>query len=100
LKTLSRWCAPSSSTAPRDERYRPFIPADRLQSELRGNFRRQGPRLTNVYARVQVEHTFAQNRFFSAFDAETATPGYTLVNAGLWAPTWPTRAANRCSPCL
>lgn len=68
---------------PAGERYRPFIPADRLQSELRGNFRRQGPRLTNVYARVQVEHTFAQNRFFSAFDAETATPGYTLVNAGV-----------------
>ncbi|MBD2769236.1 TonB-dependent receptor [Hymenobacter sp. BT664] len=68
---------------PEGERYLPFIPADRLQSELRGNFRRQGKRLTNPYARVQVEHTFAQNRYFSAFDTETATPGYTLVNAGL-----------------
>jgi iron complex outermembrane receptor protein len=65
------------------QRYLPFIPADRLQSELRGNFRRQGKRLTNAYVRVQLEHTFAQNRYFSAFDTETATPGYTLVNAGL-----------------
>ena len=65
------------------QRYLPFIPADRLQSELRANFRRQGKRITNPYARVQLEHTFAQNRFFSAFDTETATPGYTLINAGL-----------------
>lgn len=65
------------------QRYLPFIPADRLQSELRGNFRRQGKRLTNAYVRLQLEHTFAQNRYFSAFDTETATPGYTLLNAGL-----------------
>ena len=68
---------------PEDERYLPFIPADRLQSELRANFRRQGKRITNPYARLQLEHTFAQNRFFSAFDTETATPGYTLINAGV-----------------
>ncbi|MDQ2773290.1 MAG: TonB-dependent receptor [Bacteroidota bacterium] len=68
---------------PADQRFLPFIPGDRLQSELRGNFRRQGQRLTNVYARAQVEHTFAQDRFYSAFGTETATPGYTLVNVGV-----------------
>ena len=68
---------------PEAEKYLPFIPADRLQSELRANFRRQGKRITNPYARLQLEHNFAQNRFFSAFDTETATPGYTLINAGL-----------------
>jgi len=65
-----------------DQQFLPFIPADRLQSELRGNFRRQGKRLTNVYARFQLEQTFAQNRYFGAFDTETATPAYTLFNAG------------------
>ena len=65
-----------------DQQFLPFIPADRLQSELRGNFRRQGKRLTNVYGRFQLEQTFAQNRFFGAFDTETATPAYTLFNAG------------------
>ena len=65
------------------EKYLPFIPGDRLQSELRANFRRQGQRLANPYARVQLEHTFAQNRYFSAFNTETATPGYTLINAGI-----------------
>ncbi|WP_305029985.1 TonB-dependent receptor [Hymenobacter convexus] len=66
-----------------NQQYLPFIPADRLQSELRANFRRQGKRITNPYARFQMERTFAQNRYFSAFDTETATPGYTLFNAGL-----------------
>ena len=65
------------------ERYLPFIPADRLQSELRGNFRRQGKRLTNSYVRFQMEHTFAQDRYFAAFDTEIATLGYTLFNAGV-----------------
>ncbi|TDN36133.1 TonB-dependent receptor [Hymenobacter sp. UV11] len=68
---------------PEAEQFLPFIPADRLQSELRGNFRRQGKRLTNVYARFQLEQTFAQNRYFAAFDTETATPAYTLFNAGV-----------------
>jgi iron complex outermembrane receptor protein len=66
-----------------DQQFLPFIPADRLQSELRGNFRRQGKRLTSMYARFQLEQTFAQNRYFAAFDTETATPAYTLFNAGV-----------------
>jgi iron complex outermembrane receptor protein len=68
---------------PAAEKYLPFIPADRLQSELRVNFRRQGKRLTNPYFRLQLEHTFAQDRYFAAFDTEMATPAYTLINAGL-----------------
>ncbi|MGI4834483.1 MAG: TonB-dependent receptor [Janthinobacterium lividum] len=67
---------------PTDQQYLPFIPPDRFQSELRGNFRRQGQRLTNLYVRVQLEQNFAQNRFFGAFDTETTTPAYTLFNAG------------------
>ncbi|SNR76234.1 TonB-dependent receptor [Hymenobacter mucosus] len=69
---------------PEGQEYLPFIPADRLQSELRVNFRKVGnSRLHNLYARTTVEHNFAQNRIFSAFDTETRTPSYTLVNAGL-----------------
>ena len=70
--------------APADnQRDLPLTPGDRLQSELRASFRRPGRRLATPYARVQLEHTFAQNRVFSAFGTETATPGYTLLNAGL-----------------
>ncbi|AHJ95851.1 TonB-dependent receptor [Hymenobacter swuensis DY53] len=69
---------------PAGQRNLPFIPADRLQSELRVNFRKvRNSRLRNLYARGTVEHNFRQNRIFSAFDTETRTPGYTLFNAGL-----------------
>ncbi|UOQ73670.1 TonB-dependent receptor [Hymenobacter cellulosilyticus] len=69
---------------PEGQQYLPFIPADRLQSTVRVNFHTVGKsRLSNLYARAGLEHTFAQNRFFSAFDTETRTPGYTLVNVGL-----------------
>ncbi|QNH61978.1 TonB-dependent receptor [Hymenobacter sediminicola] len=69
---------------PEGQQYLPFIPADRLQSELRVNFRKVGrSRLHNLYARATLEHNFAQNRIFSAFDTETSTPAYTLVNAGV-----------------
>ena len=70
-------------SVPAEEQYLPFIPGDRLQSELRANFRRAGRRITNPYARLQLEHTFAQDRFFSAFGTETATAAYTLLNAGV-----------------
>lgn len=68
---------------PQESKYLPFIPADRLQTELRVQSRGEKGHLGHLYAYVQVEHTFAQNRFFAAFNTETATPGYTLTHAGL-----------------
>ncbi|TYZ12557.1 TonB-dependent receptor [Hymenobacter lutimineralis] len=69
---------------PSGQRYLPFTPADRFQSELRVNFRKAGrSRLHNLYARATLEHNFAQKRIFSAFDTETPTSGYTLFNAGI-----------------
>ncbi|MBT2556387.1 TonB-dependent receptor [Hymenobacter sp. ISL-91] len=69
---------------PAGQRNLPFIPADRFQSELRVNFAKVSrSRLRNLYARTALEHNFAQNRVFSAFETETRTPGYTLVNLGL-----------------
>ena len=83
---------------PVGERYLPFIPADRFQSELRVNFHQvRGTRLGNLYARAAVEHTFAQDRFFSAFNTETGTSGYTLVNAGVGTDVHNTKGATLAS---
>ncbi|MDF7814492.1 TonB-dependent receptor [Hymenobacter sp. YC55] len=68
-----------------NQQYLPFIPADRLQSTLVVNLPKVGARLGAFYARAGIEHTFKQDRIFSAFNTETATPAYTLVNAGLGA---------------
>lgn len=67
-------------------KYLPRIPAARWLSELKGKFKKvgKGP-LQNAYAGVQMDLNFAQNDVFSAYETETATPGYTLFNAGVGA---------------
>jgi iron complex outermembrane receptor protein len=60
----------------------PFIPAPRWISEIRANFNKAGNSLKNLYARVEADNTFKQDRPFTGYNTETATPGYTLFNAG------------------
>ncbi|MCX6316055.1 MAG: TonB-dependent receptor [Bacteroidetes bacterium] len=61
----------------------PLVPAPRWNSEIRTDFKKAGKVLRNLYASVEMAKTFDQNNFFSGFDTETATNGYTLLNAGL-----------------
>jgi len=64
-------------------KYLPNIPAGRWLSELKGRFKKVGGVMQNAYLSVEMDKTFAQNDVFSAYQTETATPGYTLFNAGL-----------------
>ncbi|PUZ27882.1 iron complex outermembrane recepter protein [Chitinophaga costaii] len=66
-------------------RYLPNIPATHWLSELKGKFKRSGKGVQQLYASVQMDMNFAQNDIFSAYETETATPAYTLVNATLGA---------------
>jgi iron complex outermembrane recepter protein len=63
----------------------PLIPAARLISELRGDFLDKGTRIRHLSIKVETDHTFAQDRAFTAYDTETKTGDYTLVNAGVGA---------------
>jgi iron complex outermembrane receptor protein len=63
----------------------PLIPAGRLVSELRGDFKKAGKRFHNLYVRLETDKTFAQKNPFTGYDTETATPGYTLLNVGMGA---------------
>jgi len=65
--------------------YLPFIPAPRLISELRCNFNKLTKGIANFYAKVELDNTFNQDKIFAAYNTETATPGYTLLNAGVGA---------------
>jgi iron complex outermembrane receptor protein len=60
----------------------PTIPAARWLSELQVEFKNAGKALKNLYVRFEMDATFAQKKVFSAYQTETATPGYTLLNAG------------------
>ncbi len=63
----------------------PFIPAARLLSELRCNFNKLSKGIANFYAKLELDNTFGQNNIFTAYNTETATPGYSLLNAGIGA---------------
>jgi iron complex outermembrane recepter protein len=63
----------------------PFIPAPKLLTELRGDFKKIGKNISNMYAKIEIDNTFKQSKAFTAFSTETATPGYTLINVGIGA---------------
>lgn len=68
---------------PDSMRYLPFTPAPKLHSELRANAKKLGKHLANAYIKIGVDNYFKQNHFYKAFGTETATPHYTLLNAGI-----------------
>lgn len=61
----------------------PLIPAPRIVSELKAEINKAGKSLRNMYMKVEADHNFRQQKPYFAYHTETATPGYTLVNAGL-----------------
>lgn len=63
-------------------KFLPYTPAAKLVSELRGDFKQVNKFLGNSYIQFQFENYFAQNHVFSAYNTETETPGYLLLNAG------------------
>ena len=64
-------------------KYLPFIPPTHGTSELRLDFSCKKLHLTKAFAKVEAELYAAQNRAYLAYNTETKTPGYTLINAGI-----------------
>jgi iron complex outermembrane receptor protein len=73
----------TASNATDSTKYLPNIPAGRWLSELRGNFKKVNGCLRNAYIGVQMDMNLKQNNVFSAYETETPTDGYTLLNANL-----------------
>ncbi len=61
----------------------PFIPAVRLINEVKTDFATKGKFFKNGFLKVELDNTFKQNKPFTGFNTETATAGYTLVNAAI-----------------
>lgn len=70
---------------PDSMRYLPLSPAPKWQSELRASAKEFSKYFTNAYIKVGLEHSFQQNHYYRAYGTETATSGYTLLNAGVGA---------------
>lgn len=61
----------------------PFIPAAKLITELRANLKLAGSFAKNSYLSIEMENMFKQSHPFTAYNTETSTPAYMLLNAGV-----------------
>ena len=66
-------------------KYLPFIPPAHGISELRYDFNSKTHHIANGFIKAQVAYYTAQNNVYLTDNTETATPGYTLFNAGIGA---------------
>ena len=64
-------------------RYLPFTPAPKWTSDIRVDLDHTGKLLKNTYFSFGIEHDFKQANIFSAYNTETVTDAYTLLNAGI-----------------
>ena len=71
------------SNQPDSTRYLPFTPAPKWISTLRADFKTTGKLFKNSFVSVGLEHDFKQDKIYSAFNTETVTDAYTLLNAGI-----------------
>ncbi len=68
---------------PVESRHLPFIPAPVWVSDVKVDFDKLNHFLVNAYFKIGIDKTWAQNHYYAAYDTETATPGYTLLNMGI-----------------
>ncbi|HET9057725.1 MAG TPA: TonB-dependent receptor [Chitinophagaceae bacterium] len=61
----------------------PLIPSARLISQVRGDFLRKGKFIRNLSISAELDNTVKQNKPFTAFNTETITKGYSLINTGI-----------------
>ena len=78
--TRARFSAPVGGS-----RNVPFIPAAKFISQLRGRFMADRQTIRNLYVSFEGDYTFSQNKAFTAFNTETATAGYLLLNTAIGA---------------
>ena len=67
---------------PSKSHYLPFIPAPVWISTIKIEFKKLNHSLANSYLKFGIDHTWKQNHFYAAYETETATPAYTLLNLG------------------
>lgn len=61
----------------------PLIPATRLINEIKTDLAKNGKVFKNGFILVELDNTFKQSRPFTGFNTETATAGYSLINAAI-----------------
>jgi iron complex outermembrane receptor protein len=68
---------------PRESHYLPLTPAPRWNAEVRYQLVRDGRKLNNAFAAVNMEYNFRQDNVHTVGGTETATPDYGLFGVSL-----------------
>ena len=64
-------------------KFLPLIPAPKYNAEIKIDLKKINKYASSTFVKVGMDYFFPQNNVYSAFGTETATPAYTLVNAGI-----------------
>ena len=64
-------------------KYLPYTPPGKYSSEIRANIKRLSKILGNSYFALSFDYYFGQDQIYSAYNTETITPAYGLLNIGL-----------------
>ncbi|MDD4990626.1 MAG: TonB-dependent receptor [Paludibacter sp.] len=64
-------------------KYLPFTPAAKWKSDIRVNIDKASKNLKNCFLSFGLEHYFKQDEIYSAYNTETMTPAYSLLNANI-----------------
>jgi iron complex outermembrane recepter protein len=75
----------------------PFVPAARSITEFKANFNKVKNTFQNFYITIQMDNTFAQKNVFTVYNTETATNGYSLLNASIGTDITNKKQATICS---
>ncbi|MCC6251905.1 MAG: TonB-dependent receptor [Bacteroidia bacterium] len=77
------WVNAVHANMPDSMKYLPNIPPPRLAFEVRADLRSASRIIKNAYVKFEVQKYFSQQRYFKAYQTETATQGYTIINLGV-----------------
>src|SRR5690606_31024099 len=75
----------------------PYIPAPAWFIALRAQKNKFNEHVKNAYAKIGLDIYFEQPHVFSAYQTETASPGYALVQAGFGFDIFNKKGKNSCS---
>jgi iron complex outermembrane recepter protein len=70
---------------PDSTKYLPFTPPAKWTSDIRVDIDNVNSCLKNGFVSVGLEHYFEQDKIYAAYNTETTTPAYTLLNASVGA---------------
>jgi iron complex outermembrane receptor protein len=71
------------SNQPDSTKNLPLIPAPHFRGELKAQFKSIGELFKNPYIRIGLDYDFEQNNYFSAYNTETGSQAYTLINTSV-----------------